>query len=603
MRAVLWGAGLGGCLSLVMAVAAPSATRTTITPSVSSTHLSWSYDFSPGVFGQSGGNTGTLSPVGGSITIESLSLSGANGASFAIGSDSTCVPGLVLAPSLYNQCNVDIVFTPQTVGSVPESLTVVTNVGTQTFDITTSALATDLLISPTVLDFGFQPIGTESATRTVTIKNPNPVAITVPSDDDGTQGDFNFFSGNCLTVAANSSCSYQLTWTPNVVGKDVGYIHLVTAVFPDYSDRVILVLSGQSVQDGAAGVSLEYIDNVNAVGTDGQKVQAGGLDGYGNVYSSDFVQNSISWAGQLFRLGDGTGNAIRESTITLPSGRYFGLTLLGTGVNGSQMNQSFTVKYSDGTTSVLKQSLSDWKTPQHYLGESIALTMPYRLTVDGTTHTGPYYLYAYLLPLDHTKTAVSLTLPNNRNVSFLAINAGVATIPVTAYIAPLYNVTAVGVDGTPVTNRGIDHAGTAVSLDQFESAPLNELLLEWPAANVPDAIANVTVPLPSGQYSTLHLDGMAVNGNKTNATLTINYQDGTSTVLTQSFSDWHTPQKYTHESVALAMTYKLNANGSKHPGTYNIYQYDIPIDAARQVASLVLPKTSDIVLFTVALKP
>lgn len=602
MRALLWGAGLAGCLSLVMPVAAPAATRATITPSGSSIYLSWSYDPNPGVFGQSGGNSGTLSPVGGSITIESLSLSGANGASYSIGSDSNCVTGLVLAPSLYNQCDVDIVFTPQTVGSVPESLTVVTNVGTQTFDITTSALPTDLLIGPTSLDFGFQPIGTESATRTVTIKNPNPVAVTVPSDDDTTLGDFSY-SGNCLTIAANSSCSYQFMWTPYIVGVDSSYIHLVTAVFPDYDDIATLGMSGEGVQDGAAVVSLDYIDNVTAVGGDGRKVLGGGLDGDGNVYSYDFIPETVSWSGQQFQLGDGNGNAIRESTITLPSGQYFGLTLLGTGVNGNQLNQSFTVTYSDGTTSVLKQSLSDWKTPQHYLGESIALTMPYRLTVDGTTHTGPYYLYAYILPLDHTKTVASLTLPNNRNVSFLAINAGVATIPVTAYIAPLYNVTAVGVDGTPVANRGIDQDSTAVSLDQFGSVPLNELLLEWPTANVPDAIANVTVPLPSGQYSTLHLDGMAVNGNKTNATLTINYQDGTSTVLTQSFSDWHTSQKYTHESIALAMTYKLNANGSKHPGTYNIYQYDIPIDATRRVSSLVLPKTSDIVLFTVALKP
>jgi hypothetical protein len=585
-----------------MSVAAPAATRATITPTGGSIYLSWSYDPDPGVFGQSGGNSGTLSPVGGSITIESVSLSGANGASYSIGSDSTCVPGLVLA-SLYDQCDVDIVFTPQTVGSVPESLTVVTNMGTETFDITTTAVPTDLLISPTSLDFGFQPIGTASAPRTVTVKNPNPVAVTVPGDYDTTPAGFSY-SGNCLSVPANSSCSYQFTFSPYVVGENSGYVHLVTAVFSDYDDIATLVMTGEGAQDGAVPVSLQYIDNVTAVGADGQKVPGGGLDGDGNVYSSDFIAETVSWSGQQFQLGDGSGNAIRESTITLPSGQYFGLTLLGTGVNGNQLNQSFTVTYSDGTTSVLHQSLSDWKTPQHYLGESIALTMPYRLTVDGTPHTGPYYLYAYTLPLDHTKTVVSLTLPNNRNVSLLAINAGVATIPVTAYLAPFYNVTAVGLDGTAVANRGIDQDGTAVSVDQFESVPLNELLLEWPTtANVPDAIANVTVPLPSGQYSTLHLDGMAVNGNKTNAALTINYQDGTSTVLTQSFSDWHTSQKYTHESVAVAMTYKLNANGSKHPGTYNIYQYDIPIDATKQVASLVLPKTSDIVLFTVALKP
>ena len=176
-------------------------------------------------------------------------------------------------------------------------------------------------------------------------------------------------------------------------------------------------------------------------------------------------------------------------------------------------------------------------------------------------------------------------------------------MPITADLLGLYNVTAVGVDGTAVVNGGIDHHGTAMSLYQYEGVPLNELLLAMPAANVPDAVANVTVPLPGGQYSTLHLDGMAVDGNKPEQTLTVKYEDGTSTAITQSFSDWHTAQKYSHESIALAMTYKLNPDGSKAPGTFNIYQYDIPIDTTKRVASVILPKNSDVVFLTVALKP
>jgi hypothetical protein len=53
----------------------------------------------------------------------------------------------------------------------------------------------------------------------------------------------------------------------------------------------------------------------------------------------------------------------------------------------------------------------------------------------------------------------------------------------------------------------------------------------------------------------------------------------------------------------VAMTYKLNSDGSKHPGTYNVYQYDIPIDATKLVQSVVLPKTLDVVVLSVALKP
>jgi hypothetical protein len=499
------------------------------------------------------------------------------------------------------------VFSPQQVGALTESLTLATSVGNQTFDVTESGLPANLLVSPTQIDFGFQPTGTASATRTVTIKNPNSVTVSIPTDLYMPSGDFYIAGGSCDNIPANASCAYQIGWTPRSAGTDTGLWIVPIGLMVDDYYQAVVDFTGQGVQDGATSVDLTANFNAVAVGYDGGKVTGGGLDGDGNVYSQDFFTAGVTWSGQSFQIRyvvePGEVSAARASTLTLPTGQYYAVTLLATGVNGNQVNQAFTVTYSDGTTSLVHQSLSDWKTPQHYLGEAIAVSMPYRLTIDGTTHTGPYYLYAYTLPLDHSKTAVSVTLPNNHNVAVLALNAGVAGVPVTTDLTGLYNVTAVGIDGVAVVGNGIDQHGSAISLEEFESLPLNELLLAVPAANVPDAVANVTVPLPSGQYSTLHLDGMSVEGNKPDQTLTVNYQDGSSSVLTQGFSDWHTAQKYPHESIAVAMTYKLNPDGSKHPGTYAVYQYDIPIDATKLVKSVVLPKTLDVVLLSVALKP
>jgi hypothetical protein len=536
----------------------------------------------------------------GSITVDSAALSGPSGTSYSIAKN-TCVNGTVITATA--TCEIDVIFAPQQGGELTEAIAMTTSIGAQTFDISANGLLADLLVSPTQLDFGFQPIGTESATRTLTFKNPNPIAVTVPTAANPPLGDYFPESGACNTIPANGSCSYQIAWTPGVTGLDVGYWYVVVGYeYQDEYQENQVTFTGQGVQDGATSVSFATY-NVAAIGYDGEKVQSGGLDGAGNVYSVDFFRGGTTWSGQSFQIQTGIPNAVSESTLTLPAGQYYSLTLLGTGANGNQINQIFTVTYSDGTTGVVHQSLSDWKTPQHYVGESIAVTTPYRLTVDGATHVGPYYLYAYSLPLDHTKTAVSVTLPQNHNVVVLALNAGVAGVPVTADLTGLYNVTAMGLDGEAVAGNGIDQHGTAISLYQFDSVPLNELLLAIPADNVPDAVANVTVPLPSGQYSTLHLDGMAVDGSKPNQNLTVNYQDGTSTVLSQSFSDWHAYQKYSHESIAVAMTYKLNPDGSKHPGTYNVYQYDIPIDATKLVKSVVLPKTLDVVVLSVALKP
>jgi hypothetical protein len=586
---------------------APAAPRAATTGSTGTVYLSESYQPTNAVVGTQTVNGAVFYPSGGSVTVENVTLTGPNPASYSI-SKNTCTPGTVLAPSLYNQCEVDVLFSPQSIGALTESLTVVTSVGTQSFDITASGLPVNLLVSPTLMDFGFQPIGTESATRTLTVRNPNPVTLSLPVDLNTPEGNFIPVSGSCDTIAANASCSYQIAWTPRSAAAETGlWLLNVGHEGTDEFQEAGVTFTGQGVQDGATSVDLTMADNVAGVGYDGGKVTGGGLDGHGNVYSQDFFTSGVSWSGQSFQIRyvtqSGEVSAVSGSTLTLPAGQYYGVTLLGTGVNGNQLNQPFTVTYSDGTKSVLHQSLSDWKTPQHYVGESVAVSMAYRLTVDGTTQTGPFHLYAYTLPLDHTKSAVSVTLPGNRNVTVLALNAGVAGVPITADLTGLYNVTAVGTDGTAVPNSGIDHHGSAISLYQYEDVPLNELLLAMPTPNAPGAVANVTVPLPGGQYSTLHLDGMAVDGNKPEQTLTVQYQDGTSTAITQSFSDWHTAQKYSHESIALAMTYKLNPDGTKHPGTYNIYQYDIPIDATKRVSSVVLPKNSDVVFLTVALKP
>jgi hypothetical protein len=55
-----------------------------------------------------------------------------------------------------------------------------------------------------------------------------------------------------------------------------------------------------------------------------------------------------------------THDAVSNTTIPLPAGNYATLKLLGSAVNGKQANQSFVVTYTDGTTTTITQSLSDW---------------------------------------------------------------------------------------------------------------------------------------------------------------------------------------------------------------------------------------------------
>jgi hypothetical protein len=170
-------------------------------------------------------------------------------------------------------------------------------------------------------------------------------------------------------------------------------------------------------------VNLASADNVDGIANAGTAVPGSGMDGGGNAYAEALLGTSLTWAGSTFRFGGAdTADAVSSTTITLPAGSYVALNMLATGVEGNQVNQTFVVTYSDGTTSTFTQSLSDWFTPQNYAGETEVLQMPYRIYADGSLDNRPFYLYGYSFALNSAKTVQSLTLPNNRDVVVLAVD-------------------------------------------------------------------------------------------------------------------------------------------------------------------------------------
>jgi hypothetical protein len=98
---------------------------------------------------------------------------------------------------------------------------------------------------------------------------------------------------------------------------------------------------------------------------------------------------------------------------------------VGSGVNGNQTNQCFTITYTDGSKTNVYQNLSDWCYPANFSNESIAVSMPYRIAGDGSSQYINTYLYEYSLPVDNTKTVQCVTLPTNKN----AIFDGITMVP------------------------------------------------------------------------------------------------------------------------------------------------------------------------------
>jgi hypothetical protein len=164
--------------------------------------------------------------------------------------------------------------------------------------------------------------------------------------------------------------------------------------------------------------------NRDGIVSDGSTFSStGGLDGGGNALSSELLGTSQTWNGTPFAIGAAGASDVVSATgqtISLHAGQYASLQLLAAAVNGNQVNQTFTVTYSDGTTATFTRSISDWYTPRNYPGESTAVAMSYRDGSDGTTDSRPFYVYGYSLSLDATKTVSSITLPNDANVELLS---------------------------------------------------------------------------------------------------------------------------------------------------------------------------------------
>ena len=161
----------------------------------------------------------------------------------------------------------------------------------------------------------------------------------------------------------------------------------------------------------------------------------------------------------------GIPDAVSSKTIPLPAGNYTTLSLLGSAVNGKQLNQRFVVTYTDGMTTAITQSLSDWwGPPQNYPGESQVSHMSYLLTPTGATLNHVVYVYGYSFAINSAKTVKSLTLPNNRNVVVLAIDvSAMGATPVGVNLAAVDNVVGIVSNGTAASKGGWDNDGYAYS--------------------------------------------------------------------------------------------------------------------------------------------
>ena len=384
----------------------------------------------------------------------------------------------------------------------------------------------------------------------------------------------------------------------------------VTGTSGSLSHTAILSLTVAVPPAATAAVDLSSYYNVPASAVDNLPFTSGGLDALGRSYSGVLLGASQSVAGTAFSLGPmGVADAVSGQTVTLPAGQFTSLKMLATAVNGNQPGQTFTVTYTDGTTSKFTQSLSDWYTPQVYAGESQAVTMNYRDNSTGTTDGRTFYLYGYSFTLNGAKTVKSVALPQNRNVVVLAITlAGSAPPLATAVqvdLSKAFNGIGITSDGKPFTG-GLDGVGNTYSGSLLVGTPtFNGVRFQMGSADQADVVSGTAsaIALPAGKYSGVSVLATAVNGAQVSQPFKVTYTDGTSATFTQSLSDWFNPAGFPGELTALAMPYRNFDTGVKDNRPFELYQYTFTLNNSKTVSSIALPAANNVKVFAITLKP
>jgi hypothetical protein len=365
-------------------------------------------------------------------------------------------------------------------------------------------------------------------------------------------------------------------------------------------------LTVNSASSSGVQASLSSVYNRTGIVTDG-KTFAGGLDRDGNAYSANLLGTSQSYNNLSFTIGppDVPNVVTNGATIPLPAGFYSTLSLLGTGTNGPQNGQVFSVTYADGTTQTFTQSLSDWHPSTNKAGETVVSSMPYRDVWSGTQTTGTFDLYAYSFTLNSAKSVVSLTLPNNANVVVVAVSLVPSGTVVPVSLTSSYNRGGIVADGSLFSNTGFDLDGDSYSSTLLgTSLVFNGSTFTFGPANAPDVVSNgAVIPLPSGQFSKLNMLATGVNGFQKNQTFIVTYTDNSTSVLTQSLSNWVPVGNQVGETTVLTMAYADVWDGTQKTKPVALYGYALALNPAKTVRTISLPSNINVVVLGLSLVP
>ena len=221
--------------------------------------------------------------------------------------------------------------------------------------------------------------------------------------------------------SATGAHNLILTASPSVVAATSDFQVIGTS--GDIKREQTIHLKVTTVLKGTIPVDLSPSYNVNGIYTDGTKFQEDkGADASGYAFSAKTLGSEQVGDEVTFKLGPpNVPDAVSSQTVALPPSKVSSVRVLATAVEGNQTRQHFTINYTDGTSTIANQNLSDWSGGADFRGESDAVEVPYRVGSDGSIDGNPFHLWSYTFNTDPSKQVKSISLPSTRNVIVFAI--------------------------------------------------------------------------------------------------------------------------------------------------------------------------------------
>jgi hypothetical protein len=318
-------------------------------------------------------------------------------------------------------------------------------------------------------------------------------------------------------VPTDPTYATQSTTVQLVVNQGVPVIIWPTPTPISYGTPLNGFQLDATATSGTISVPLPY--NVNGIYTPDSTYSTGGFDNDGYSYSTTTLgstaPSTLVWNGLTFDIGAANAlDAVATPTgatsglvIPLPAGNFTDLFMLGAMVNNIAAGQTFTVTYTDGSTTVFNQNMSDWFNAAGWPGEAVVNCSEKRNFQDGSTQTDSVCVYGYDIPLTVGKTVQSVTLPNTRNIVMLSMDLQTPQIPGTfVYNPPSGTIEPVGTDPLQVTFTPTDtldytSANDTVSLQVVAPATITTPTISWPTP------ASITYGTP---LSSTQLDAVAM---------------------------------------------------------------------------------------------